>query len=86
MFTIIGWILLVCLGLLWYKEYLDGEFLEFAVEQQAKGYVVNVLNMSEMGKTEAEVEASYIEIDAAKMGFRTKWRKVNNLLIIVWTD
>ena len=66
MFTIISLILLICLGLLWFKEYKDGEFLEFAVTQQLKGYVVNVLDMSKLGKTEAEIEASYIEIDAAK--------------------
>lgn len=84
--VLIEWVVLIVLGSLWIKEYRDGCFLRFAINQQRKGYTVNVLNISELGKTEAEIEASYIEIDAAKMGFRTKWRKINDLLIVVWVD
>ena len=84
--TFVMWAVLIFLACLWIKEYKDGCFLEFAIKQQLKGYPVNVLDISELGKTQAEIELSNIEIDASKMRFSIKWRKINNTIIVVWTN
>ena len=84
--TLIMWAVLICLVCLWIKEYKDGCFLEFAVKQQLKGYTVNVLDISKLGKTQAAIELANIEIDAAKMDFNIEWRKINNTIIVVWVD
>lgn len=86
MILVISWLLFFCFLFLWVSEYIDGRFLEFALKQQSKGYVVNLLDMSKLGKTKTEIEASSIESDALIMGFKTRWRKIGNFMIIVWTD
>ena len=69
---------------MWLNEIRKHRFLEFAVNQAEKGFLVRTFDYVSAGNTATTKFITSCRIDACRRGMAIVYQKVNNMLIVVY--